>query len=113
MIEEIAVKNYGCLRDVRARLAPLHAFVGPNDSGKSTLLRALRTAVQFASGTFDEGKSPFDPALSNGTSIEVTSADISQIAVSPDGQLLAAGDWSGNVTLWDLRTHERVGNGGR
>jgi ABC-type multidrug transport system ATPase subunit len=30
------------LRDVQATLTPLHAFIGPNDSGKSTLLEALR-----------------------------------------------------------------------
>ena len=42
--------------------------------------------------------------------IEITSADLFQIAVSPDGRLLAAGDWTGNATLWDLRTHERVGD---
>ena len=33
-----------------------------------------------------------------------------QIAVSPDGRLLAASDWTGEATLWDLRTHERVGD---
>ena len=42
--------------------------------------------------------------------IEVTSADMAQIAVSPDGRLLAASDWTAEATLWDLRTHERVGD---
>jgi predicted ATPase len=40
------VVNFGCVKDVTVDLTPLHAFVGPNDSGKSTLLRALRAAVR-------------------------------------------------------------------
>ena len=42
MFEELRIKNFGCLRDVTARLTPLHAFIGPNDTGKSTLLEAAR-----------------------------------------------------------------------
>ena len=30
--------------------------------------------------------------------------------VARDGRLLAAADWTGEATLWDLRTHERVGD---
>jgi predicted ATPase len=65
MIRELRARNYGCLLDVRAELTPLHAFIGPNDSGKSTLLHALRTITQLASGAFTfEGEfSPFDPFL--------------------------------------------------
>ncbi len=43
MIEQLVAKNYGCLKDVTTpKLGMLHAFIGPNDSGKSTLLRAVR-----------------------------------------------------------------------
>jgi predicted ATPase len=66
-IERFTARNYGCLKDVTVALTPLHAFIGPNDSGKSTLLRAMRTAVQLAgsSFTFDEQDrlQPFDPDL--------------------------------------------------
>ena len=44
-IERLTVKNYGCVKDVSIELTPFHAFIGPNDSGKSTLLRATRTLV--------------------------------------------------------------------
>ncbi|MFS8067385.1 MAG: AAA family ATPase, partial [Byssovorax sp.] len=47
-IERLKVKDYGCVKYVDVELTPLHAFIGPNDSGKSTLLRAVRTAMQFA-----------------------------------------------------------------
>jgi predicted ATPase len=45
-VRQMRVVNFGCVKDVTVDLTPLHAFVGPNDSGKSTLLRALRAAVE-------------------------------------------------------------------
>ncbi len=67
MIKTFRAKNYGCLKDVTIGLTPLHAFVGPNDSGKSTILRGIRTVVQFAASKFtarDSGSwKPFDPLL--------------------------------------------------
>jgi predicted ATPase len=66
VIKSFRAKNYGCLKDVTAVLTPLHAFIGPNDSGKSTLLHGLRTLAQLASGGFHlEGGAPkpFDPFI--------------------------------------------------
>jgi predicted ATPase len=67
MIRTFRAQNYGCLKDIEARLSPIHAFIGPNDSGKSTILRGLRTVVQFAGGTFEwtreNGWEPFNPDL--------------------------------------------------
>ena len=42
-IEELRIQDYGPIRDALFRFTPLHALIGPNDSGKSTVLRALRT----------------------------------------------------------------------
>jgi WD40 repeat protein len=42
--------------------------------------------------------------------IKVTSAAVLQLDVSPDGRLLATGDWAAHAMLWDLRTHERIGD---
>ena len=48
-IRSFRAKSYGCLRDVEVPLGTrLHAFVGPNDSGKSTLLRGIRTVLEGA-----------------------------------------------------------------
>ena len=67
MITTFRAKNYGCLVDVTAHVTPLHAFIGPNDSGKSTLLHGMRTVVQLASGKFGTGPdgqwAPFPPYL--------------------------------------------------
>ncbi len=74
LLQSIRVENYGCIRDLHVRVpTALHAFIGPNDSGKSTLLRAVRTAVQFAGegfylpGTTSTGAwEPFDPSVPGG-----------------------------------------------
>ena len=50
MITRFRAKNYGCLKNVEIDLTPVHAFIGPNDSGKSTLLRAVRALGYFAAG---------------------------------------------------------------
>lgn len=42
-VEELRIQSYGCIRDATFRFTPLHALIGPNDSGKSTVLRALMT----------------------------------------------------------------------
>jgi ABC-type polar amino acid transport system ATPase subunit len=43
-VEKIEIRNFGCIRDVKLSLTRLHALIGPNDSGKSTILRAIREA---------------------------------------------------------------------
>jgi predicted ATPase len=67
VITTFRAKNYGCLVDVTAHVMPLHAFIGPNDSGKSTLLHGMRTVVQFASSNLGRNQQhewkPFDPFL--------------------------------------------------
>jgi len=41
-VEWMRVEDYRCIRSVDVHLTPLHAFIGPNDSGKSSLLRAIQ-----------------------------------------------------------------------
>lgn len=48
-IQRLTARNYGCLRDVDIRLGPLHALIGPNDSGKSTILAAAHTLAALSS----------------------------------------------------------------
>jgi predicted ATPase len=67
-INNVTIMNYGCVRSGSFSLTPLHALIGPNDSGKSTVLRAIRTAAQFGMGTFSRSDNdhqwhPFDPML--------------------------------------------------
>lgn len=42
MIDSVLVKQFKCLRDVRVELGAFTVLIGPNDSGKSSFLEALR-----------------------------------------------------------------------
>lgn len=42
-IRKLHVESFGCVKDATVELSPLTVLVGPNDSGKSMLLRALTT----------------------------------------------------------------------
>jgi predicted ATPase len=46
-VETVRIENFGCVRDAQLELTRLHALIGPNDSGKSTVLNALRTAGEL------------------------------------------------------------------
>lgn len=46
-VETVRIQNFGCARDVTLELTRLHALIGPNDSGKSTVLAAIRTACEL------------------------------------------------------------------
>jgi len=41
MIKRLRVKNFKALRDVDIALTPIHVLIGPNDSGKTSILDAL------------------------------------------------------------------------
>lgn len=62
MIATFDVEGFRCLKNLDLELTPLHALIGPNDSGKTTILRALVKATTHASertpsveGTFSLG----------------------------------------------------------
>ncbi len=41
MIERIQIKNYKALRDVTLNLTPIHVLIGPNDTGKTSILESI------------------------------------------------------------------------
>jgi predicted ATPase len=55
-IQKVTIQNCGCVKKAEVNLTRLHALIGPNDSGKSTILRALRTATQFATEGFTQNE---------------------------------------------------------
>lgn len=73
-IKRLTVKNYGCVKHVDIELTPLHAFIGPNDSGKSTLLRALRTVPQYGYAAINGSRS-FDSQSSKYNFLNIIYSD--------------------------------------
>jgi predicted ATPase len=53
-VEKLAISNYGCIQAAEIPLTRLHAFIGPNDSGKSTILRAAETLAVWSNGAPDD-----------------------------------------------------------
>ena len=41
MIKRLRVKNFKALRDIEIELTPIHVLIGPNDSGKTSILDVL------------------------------------------------------------------------
>jgi len=41
MITRLRVKNFKALRDVEVKLTPIHVLIGPNDSGKTSILDVI------------------------------------------------------------------------
>lgn len=41
MIKRLRVKNFKVLRDIEVELTPIHVLIGPNDSGKTSILDVL------------------------------------------------------------------------
>lgn len=50
-VEKLHIQGFGCIQDAEIHLTPLHALIGPNDSGKSTALQALHLLATLGSGS--------------------------------------------------------------
>lgn len=53
MIKTFRVQNYKALCDVTLELTPIHVLIGPNDSGKTSLMEALRAYSRLTRGDVD------------------------------------------------------------
>jgi predicted ATPase len=49
-IAQAEIYGFRCLRTVRVRFTPLTVLVGPNGSGKTAILEALQSSLQFTPG---------------------------------------------------------------
>jgi predicted ATPase len=82
-IQNLEIQDYGCIKQASFALSPLHALIGPNDSGKSTTLRALRVVADCAAAEpSPRGSRPqrFDPMLGPKTRLGVGYSDELEIA---------------------------------
>ncbi len=87
MISEFQIQNYGCVKDATLKLTPLHALIGPNDSGKSTLLRALRDLLEgrvFQPKVMRSSETTGDYALKSATT--ANGCVLRVVGQSPDGK---------------------------
>ncbi|MFO0550929.1 MAG: AAA family ATPase [Polyangiaceae bacterium] len=85
MITKFFANGYRCLKNVELSLTPLHAVIGPNDSGKSTILRGIEAAVGFATHepfAFDD---PGDPAAQPWLQLSTSDGDPAEVGFAVVG----------------------------
>ena len=96
-ITELRLQNYGCVKELSLQgLGRLHAFIGPNDSGKSTILRALRTACYAFFHEWETSNTPFDPQLAAPFQLHLVANGAELHLVAPEsGPSILWGKWAG------------------
>ena len=91
-IVSVVVHQYGCIQELRLPVGRLQALIGPNDSGKSTLLRAIRMLVHAAASswaTIGGQELPFDPDVGEDSMLMLFAGDARYaLARKPQGVLL-------------------------
>ena len=92
MISQFRVQNYKALRDVTLDLTPMHVLIGPNDSGKTSVLEAL----QVLSRTLDRQLSQ---AIPNRPPKELFSFGDSSTTIS---LAVTVGESPGSTVLYNL-----------
>jgi len=54
MIKRLRVKNFKALRDIEIELTPIHVLIGPNDSGKTSILDVLAALCRSVDHNLDQ-----------------------------------------------------------
>jgi len=110
MINQVHIQNYKCLRDVTVDLKPLTVLIGPNDSGKTSFLEALRLTSQAVSLDDQELESRSEMRSltfrCDGLSIEIEVSTFPpeevryQLKIDPDCQAVADSLKLNNTSLY-------------
>lgn len=61
MLSHFSVKNYKCLADVSLPLTPIHVLIGQNDTGKTSLLEAIRAGIHVVANLTGHRVKPTNP----------------------------------------------------
>jgi predicted ATPase len=119
MIERISIRNIKCLREVAVDLAPFTVFVGPNASGKSSILQAMDVLCRSFRGDETSFVTEYKQAKSKESSdpAEVV-AYLSERIVRYRGGAISSPKWTGSGRGVSLKVdpmewkHWRLENGG-
>lgn len=90
MIKSLDIKNFRGIRDAQFTLAPLTVFIGPNDSGKTTILNAIETLGRISTTQLTDVFSG-DHSIENITWRRTKEA---RVRLSLDGKADDEGDFS-------------------
>ncbi len=104
MITKLRVKNFKALRDVEIALTPIHVLIGPNDSGKTSILDALaalcRSVDHLLGHTFLGSWKGTELVWAGSTSLPVgLHAEFGEGAVEGYGISILFGTHRGNISV--------------
>ena len=85
-IERVDIENYGCIQKASFALTPLHALIGPNDSGKSTTLRAINMCSNRLSKGFGGGPRESSESVTSNTVIDFVYPDGYRYKATPQAR---------------------------
>lgn len=75
-MERVKVTEFRCVREAELRLTRLHALIGPNDSGKSSLLRAISDDIRGVVSHSRGENSLWTPGQRGGNAAQYRSGEI-------------------------------------
>lgn len=103
MIERVQFRNFRALRDVEVRFEPLTVIVGPNGSGKTSILEGTHSIVQLAQTKLADVLD-VDRVMSAGNGESGARAlDLDAFLVHNAMRIGAEGRWDGEPSRLDLR----------
>ncbi len=92
MIQRVQIKGFRCLADVELELAPLTVLIGPNDSGKSSVLDALELLSK-------SGATPLDRLFKLDRRLELIAWDAASPVVAWHVEGTDSAKWMYDLTL--------------
>lgn len=90
-IQHFEASGFGCLVDVKMELTRLHALIGPNDSGKSTILQAIQFVFKARGNT-----QPSDARFRPGSRLRVKSDTSLNLGIGYFGSGSYQSQWRGD-----------------
>jgi predicted ATPase len=93
MITKLHVQNFKCLRDVSVDLRPFTVLIGKNDTGKSSLLEAIRTLGGLVQATPRPPAIPIDKLATAGVEPRAIGWDV-EVAPTARNRLPAAAKYA-------------------
>ena len=105
MLKQISIQGFRGFRSFRAQVDPVTAFLGPNSSGKTTVLHAVRFACDMLQVALD---SPWPPRkLPDGGQLGPDCLKITEDTLLGPAELLPLADWRAHFL--DQEVGEGVG----
>lgn len=110
MIEELQIQRFGCIKSLSVKFTGLHCLIGPNDAGKSTVLRAVRV-LSALMGFEDTNPNARSKALEDFEAMQNKGLDPPTITAMTPGNIFSRLSGDADHLMSTLRTPEIPGWG--